>query len=307
MHEVSLAGMSHDDWLEARAGTLGGSDIPSILGHSPWKSKTELWLEKSGRTPYSEITSPDIQRGQTLEPIVADLYAKQTGEKLIVPESIYYHETLPIHASPDRIIEREGGNAILEIKCPRVHNFRRIKSNGPSPMYIDQVQTYMFVLGLEEAVIAVFSAEEWELLTFPIKRCEMTIGAIESAAAEFWQSIEKDVPPQDSGVFIPTEQADEVLPMTEEIERAIEGYVTAKSFVSRYTAEEKNYRARVITLLNGHKRSDGKLYNLKMTEMPGRKTLDSKKLQEDFKDIINLEEYYKVGKPYYTLNVRSGE
>ena len=51
------AGMDNDRWLECRAHgpngdieyTVGGSDVATIFGVSPWTTPLELWMIKKGR------------------------------------------------------------------------------------------------------------------------------------------------------------------------------------------------------------------------------------------------------------------
>ena len=51
------AGMSNERWLECRAHgpkgdieyTVGGSDVATIFGISPWTTPLELWMIKKGR------------------------------------------------------------------------------------------------------------------------------------------------------------------------------------------------------------------------------------------------------------------
>ena len=82
------AGMDNDQWLKCRAHgpkgdieyTVGGSDVATILGISPWTTPLELWMIKKGRT----IPKPKANRGQQemghfLEPIAAHFYAQRTG------------------------------------------------------------------------------------------------------------------------------------------------------------------------------------------------------------------------------------
>ena len=55
-----------------RIGYLGGSDAAVVLGISPWKSRYQLWCEKTGAEPIPNLDGVDyIYFGQVLEPIVA--------------------------------------------------------------------------------------------------------------------------------------------------------------------------------------------------------------------------------------------
>ena len=66
------AGMSNDQWLKCRAHgpkgdipyTVGGSDVATIFGLSPWMTPLELWMIKKGRmkTPV-QVQSGSIGNG----------------------------------------------------------------------------------------------------------------------------------------------------------------------------------------------------------------------------------------------------
>ena len=57
------AGMSNERWLECRAHgpkgdieyTVGGSDVATIFGISPWTTPLELWMIKNLKLSYEKI------------------------------------------------------------------------------------------------------------------------------------------------------------------------------------------------------------------------------------------------------------
>ena len=56
--EVYRVTQQHADrrrqWLAERVTGVGGSDAAVVLGMSPWKSRYELWAEKSGMFPVED-------------------------------------------------------------------------------------------------------------------------------------------------------------------------------------------------------------------------------------------------------------
>ena len=75
---IDCAGMSNERWLECRAHgpkgdipyTVGGSDVATIFGLSPWTTPLELWLIKKGRMKTPQKSNPDqLMMGHLLEPI----------------------------------------------------------------------------------------------------------------------------------------------------------------------------------------------------------------------------------------------
>jgi predicted phage-related endonuclease len=68
------------DQLEARRRTLGASEIPAVIGISPYKGAFEVWLEKRGlEAPRSEDT-PWQKWGLKMEPVIAEEYVDYMAE-----------------------------------------------------------------------------------------------------------------------------------------------------------------------------------------------------------------------------------
>lgn len=66
-----------------RRGLLGGSDIGSIFGVSPWKTAYDLWEEKTSSAlvppPADEKNDRLKRRGKRLEPWVMEMLEEETG------------------------------------------------------------------------------------------------------------------------------------------------------------------------------------------------------------------------------------
>ena len=136
------------DWLDWRMMGLGGSDIASLLGISPYDDATpnHLWLEKTGR-----FVKPDnfaMRMGRTWEPLVREWYEGHTGiewESLCGEHDVHSW----VHSSFDGVSPMM--DLIAEIKCPSaaVHN---LAISGKVPDF-NRVQI------------------EWQLLTSGAKEC----------------------------------------------------------------------------------------------------------------------------------------
>ena len=50
----STAGMTENDWLAWRKTGIGGSEAGIILGSNPYRTKRELFYEKTGVEPVNE-------------------------------------------------------------------------------------------------------------------------------------------------------------------------------------------------------------------------------------------------------------
>ena len=203
-----------EDWLEKRKHGIGGSDIAVIMGHSKFKSPYDLFLEKT-----QNIIEPEnfnMRRGSSLEPTVIKAYLQVSGDRLVnhrqaidqfimggvklVSESPMMFESTdnPIKkGSPDGLIlsDERDGLGVLEAKAPSAQVYRRIKREGLSDSWIDQVQWYMNILKLKWAAVAVFSAEYWELQSFIITEDLVYQENLVSAATHWWKCIETNTAP----------------------------------------------------------------------------------------------------------------
>lgn len=126
------AGMTRERWLECREHgpkgdidyTVGGSDVATIFGLSPWCSPLELWLIKKGRMkPIVKANANQLEMGHLLEPITAHWYEKKTGNTVINDTNMYQHADHPYAlADFDRRFIRasDGEPGILECKSLKI-------------------------------------------------------------------------------------------------------------------------------------------------------------------------------------------
>lgn len=112
-------GMDNDRWLECRAHgpkgdieyTVGGSDVATIFGLSPWTTPLELWMIKKGRMKPKTPPNPDqLAMGHMLEPIAAHFYARRSGNLVSEDNHLYQHAPFPLCAGKHRsALYPEGG------------------------------------------------------------------------------------------------------------------------------------------------------------------------------------------------------
>ncbi len=134
-----------DQWKQWRMSRITATDIPIILGSSPFKTKLELWEEKLGLRPPQPM-NPAMARGQALEPESRKLACELIGTGF--EPAVYESDKYPwLAASLDGI--SEVGNYILEIKCTGMEKHIQAISGIMPEYYIDQVQTQLLVTQAE--------------------------------------------------------------------------------------------------------------------------------------------------------------
>jgi len=136
---------------------IGGSDIPIILGISPFKTRWELLQEKAGIKPIEEVDNAYIRYGNAMEGKIRD-YINEN----IVPDSPFVEGK---HTEEGEIIgvrchtDGENNNTILEIKTTS-------DVMGNLPIYEAQLCFYMMNAGpspfipMDNGILAVYERPE---------------------------------------------------------------------------------------------------------------------------------------------------
>lgn len=152
------AGMDEKRWLECREHgpkgdieyTVGGSDVATIFGLSPWTTPLELWMMKKGRMkPKPKSNVLQLEMGHLLEPIAAHFYAQRTGDTVIDDTNMYQHADFP-YALADvdrRLIRKETGEpGILECKSCTYHKAGDWADDAYPLYYEFQLRYYLAVM-----------------------------------------------------------------------------------------------------------------------------------------------------------------
>lgn len=208
---VKTQDLSRDDWLAVRRTGIGGSDAAAAVGLNPYMSPLELWLDKTGRAEGLPRADPDdttslIYWGTLLEPLVAAVYTRQTGNRVRRVNAVLRHPTIPFMlANLDR--EIVGARNVQILECKTAGEFgARLWRNGV-PEYVElQVQHQLAVTGKTAAHVAVLLCGQ-ALEVFRIERDEGLIARLVELEARFWRYVESDTPPPADG----SESADRAL------------------------------------------------------------------------------------------------
>ena len=156
--------MKSDSVIKDRDKYIGGSDIPIIMGISPFKSRWQLLKEKAEPTGdgyTNEYTNPQIEYGNEMEPKIRD----------------YINEKFGVNFTPDvKIVGDLRGNTdgvspdcILEIKTTSIihDDVRKYKA------YTAQLLFYMDLYGYENGMLAVYERPDDYSTRFKRKRLHL--------------------------------------------------------------------------------------------------------------------------------------
>jgi len=177
---------------------IGGSDVASIVGLSPWKTARELYYEKIGGIEDDNSLDDNelIHFGNVLEQVVADEYTRRHGEKLQKRNELIRHKEYPFMiANIDRKIV--GRQAVFEAKTADKFTRGKWGEDGSDDIpdhYRTQVEHYMNVTGYDEAVLAVLIGGN-EFRHYPIKKDKELSEKLIQACIQFWDMVEKRIEP----------------------------------------------------------------------------------------------------------------
>lgn len=177
-------------WHEWRGKGIGSSDIPIILGLSPWKTPLQLWEEKTGLVKSEFTGNYATDRGHALESVAREIYSVKTGLKP-VPINLSHGEMHFMRASLDGL--DMDTRTVLEIKCPGKEDHLLALTGKVPEKYMFQVQHQLFVAGSNLAHYWSFDGVEGVLV--PVERDEERISRIKTQGAEFWRRIVSLDPP----------------------------------------------------------------------------------------------------------------
>lgn len=149
------------EWHEARMvpPALGGSEIPAVLGFSPFESRYSLWHRKASLIgPVSE--NPEMEWGNRLEDAVCQKFgdAHDLGG-LLQKAGTYRHIDRPWQiANPDRLVYDFDGHVVslLETKTSPYGDRWGDPDEGAVPLHVRaQTLWYLDTFGLKTAHVAV--------------------------------------------------------------------------------------------------------------------------------------------------------
>lgn len=195
---VSTKDMERSDWLAVRRQGIGSSDASSAVGLNPYKSRLELWLEKTGRS-NNEVSNDAMYWGNVLEPIVAQEYSTQTGYKVRRVNAVLQYPSQPFMlANLDReVINHPEGLGILECKTAGHYATKQWEDSVPE-WYQLQVLHQLAVTGRKWADVAVLLGGQ-EFRIYRINRDEEMIQNLIRLEQEFWHLVQTDTQPKADG------------------------------------------------------------------------------------------------------------
>jgi putative phage-type endonuclease len=176
-----------DEWHSWRKRGVGSSEIPAIMGSSPYCSREQLLEERVRPWLGSDLTFP-MRYGKAMEPIVRRMICDK--KMLQYDPCCFEGKVAHFHASLDAYCR--STHEIVEIKCPLSR-----ERMGEAAMGIigddwrDQVLWQMAVMDCSDAAVAVWSKECQKIFWIPVVADEKRVQLMMKEAQDFWEQLQE--------------------------------------------------------------------------------------------------------------------
>jgi putative phage-type endonuclease len=183
-------------WHELRSQHIGGSDIAALFGLSPYSSRWQLWMEKSGKLPPEDISgNKAVQAGTFLESGIASWAAHRWSMDLTKVNDYYTVDDCPGMGASFDYIANNG--APVEIKwSARGYgwNYNGEEIDEAPENYLLQVQHQLACTTSDHAWLVALIDDEPRRMKIP--RNDNIIDAIKHEIKLFWKSIDEGKEPE---------------------------------------------------------------------------------------------------------------
>ena len=185
------------EWHEARRTRVGGSDIGTVMGWSPWETRDDLLHRKAGLAEPRAMTRA-MRQGHWLEPAVL-AHVCDKHDVALDPEAsaaTYVHDDNPRHLYNPDAIATDG--TLIEAKSTRERSEITGWGRGGTDLiprhYMAQVQWGLHVTGLTRAVLGVISTKPerggFDWATYRIRRNDDLIAWLIEEANRFLDDLD---------------------------------------------------------------------------------------------------------------------
>lgn len=231
------------DWHEARADSLGGSEIGVAMGLSPYQSPYYLWALKTGQIEPKQLDNWAIRFGKAFEQPILDLLQEEHPDWELYTTGTYRHPDYSfMQANPDALAKVDGEWVIVEVKTSRNY-WHEIP-----PTYIAQVRYYMSVMNVSRAVIVGVVNMAW--VEHWIERDDFEEDVLIESAKRFWNYVLEGTAPDWDGSESTYEAVREMHPDITDEEVEIDGLFHLANLQAEYDRIESELRKAKSQVLN---------------------------------------------------------
>ena len=182
------------EWHKWRDGGVGASDVPVIMGESPYMTPKQLFDKKCGFVSDEEPNEA-MRWGIKNEPIARDWLCSHMGLRL---EPACFEEGI-YRASLDAYSESSG--LLYEIKSPVSQaTIDKVRESTAVPKHwVTQVEWQLIVSGTPRGFLAVWDAKAHCCYAVEVYVSQRRTRELKAAVDEFWQCVVSGISPQLTG------------------------------------------------------------------------------------------------------------
>ena len=291
--------MINIDEKEDRKNYIGGIDAPVIVLPNPkWKTKYQLWLEKTGRVEPKDISDkPEVEFGILQEEVVRKKFIKDTGYEVVKPEEAIYHPQYSfIGAHFDGLgVDEEGNQFVFEAKTSPFG--KGWENDSIPPDYQIQVAHYLMVADAPYSYIAVLISGCF-YHCYKIYRDYELEKEILEREIDFWENyVLKDIPPELTTIedFNYIEREETIAEAEPETKTLIKQYQDLQSAIKELEEQKEALKLEIIKAMgtSEYLKADNVIVRYQKVESS---TLDTKKFRAELPHIA--EKYLRKNYSY---------
>jgi len=259
-----MSGLTPDQLVERR-NWVGASEVPCLLGVSPFGNAHSVWASKMNLA----VDNPSVamEAGNWLEPAIAAWYAHETGYQVASFGSVVHAKNSFMGCTPDLCIF--GERRIAQIKLVGVHKMSDWTDDVPDYVQV-QVQAEMEVCDADVCdVVALIGGTDFRIL--PIERDRELGGYLVQICHDFWRDyvVTREMPPVDA-----SRHAEEalkaryardktgILAATPETDRLAKAWLAADEKLGAAEDERKLYANQLKQLMGDARGVEGDAYRV---------------------------------------------
>ena len=303
---------THEEWLEERKKSLGGSDVGAVLGMSEYASPYTVWAEKTGKLPAFE-GNEWTRLGNDLEGYVAQRFCEVSGLKVVNDNSTWRNDKYPhLHANIDRRVV--GMKAGVECKLTSEFNAKKYKNGEFPDRFYAQCVEYLAVTELDRWFLAVLiygkGIKIYQMTRIPNdvvpEWCEASVyvedGEIEAlvkSTADFWECVKSGEAPVADGSDSTSETLKTLYPESNgetaslmSYESELNRYLTLSSLMDDIKRQKEEVANGIKAFMQDASKGESGKYKVSWSSYT-KTTFDHKAFAQDNPD-IDLSAYYKT-------------
>lgn len=204
--------MTREEWLKERRNGIGASEAAAVLGLSPYASPLSVFYEKTSGEAIQE-DSELLEWGQLLEGPISAKYEQVTKRRVVAPEqfTIYRDVDAPyLFCTPDRLTYPRSNS--VEFIPLQLKNTAYFNPNEELVVHWQiQEQHECMVLGSSGASFGILVAGR-KFYYADIDRNQNFIDYMRERLEEFWDHVQRGIPPETDGHDATTEALKRMYP-----------------------------------------------------------------------------------------------